>query len=87
MECGRGTGGRGSVWRQGVPVPVGTAYAVRPNADAGPAWFGPRGGHCFPGRADHGGLAGQVCGFGCVAPAGFDWGLEVMKFFVAHPKK
>jgi polyhydroxybutyrate depolymerase len=41
-------------------------------------------GHCYPGSTDPGGKPGQLFPFACVAPNGFTWGAEVMKFFVAH---
>jgi hypothetical protein len=42
------------------------------------------GGHCYPGSTDPGGQSGQLFPFGCVAPNDFTWGVEVMKFFMAH---
>jgi len=44
------------------------------------------GGHCFPGSTDPGGLPGQACSYRCNPPNGFDWGAEVLDWFVAHPK-
>ncbi|HVU01044.1 MAG TPA: hypothetical protein VHE30_04800 [Polyangiaceae bacterium] len=45
-------------------------------------------GHCFPGSPDQSvTLPGQLMSFGCTPPNSFDWGEEVMKFFVAHPKR
>jgi polyhydroxybutyrate depolymerase len=44
------------------------------------------GGHCYPGSTDPGGQQGQLFPFGCVGPNAFDWGDEVMSFFLAHPK-
>jgi hypothetical protein len=35
----------------------------------------------------NGGEPGQVFGFACQPPNSFVWGDEVMKFFVAHPKR
>lgn len=44
-------------------------------------------GHCYPGSDDlNGGAPGQLFGFACVPPNGFDWGEEVMAFFLAHPR-
>ena len=45
-------------------------------------------GHCYPGSKDlSGGEPGQLFGFACTDAAAFTWGDEVMKFFVAHPRK
>lgn len=43
-------------------------------------------GHCYPGSADPGGAKGQLFSFACAGTSAFTWGVEVMKFFVAHPK-
>jgi poly(3-hydroxybutyrate) depolymerase len=42
------------------------------------------GGHCYPGSTDKGGQPGQLFSFACTPPNGFTWGVEVMKFFMAH---
>jgi len=34
-----------------------------------------------------GGAPGQLFGFACQPPNSFVWGDEVMKFFLAHPRK
>jgi poly(3-hydroxybutyrate) depolymerase len=44
-------------------------------------------GHCYPGSTDKGGQPGQLFSFACVQPNGFTWGLEAMKFFMAHEGK
>jgi hypothetical protein len=41
-------------------------------------------GHCYPGSTDHGGASGQLFPFACVPPDGFTWGVEAMKFSMAH---
>jgi pimeloyl-ACP methyl ester carboxylesterase len=41
-------------------------------------------GHCYPGSTDPGTAQGQLFPFGCVAPNEFTWGVEVIKFFMAH---
>ena len=42
-------------------------------------------GHCCPGSDDlEGGLPGQIMPFGCLPPNDFDWGDEVMEFFMTH---
>jgi len=43
-------------------------------------------GHCYPGSTDPGGATGQLFSFACTQTTAFTWGVEVMKFFVAHPK-
>lgn len=43
-------------------------------------------GHCFPGSTDTGGAEGQLFPFACEGEAAFDWGAEVMAFFLAHPR-
>jgi len=51
-------------------------------------------GHCYPGSTDltptpsSGTVVppDQLISFGCNDPASFNWGEEVMKFFIAHPK-
>jgi pimeloyl-ACP methyl ester carboxylesterase len=43
-------------------------------------------GHCFPGSSDPGGKPGQLFSFKCEQPAAFIWGVEVVEFFVAHPR-
>jgi poly(3-hydroxybutyrate) depolymerase len=43
-------------------------------------------GHCFPGSNDPGGKPGQLFSFKCEQPAAFTWGVEVVSFFVAHPR-
>ena len=43
-------------------------------------------GHCFPGSADAGEEAGQLLPLGCKPPNSFDWGEEVIRFFMAHPR-
>jgi hypothetical protein len=44
-------------------------------------------GHCFPGSPDQSvTLPDQLMPYGCHPPNSFDWGQEVLKFFVAHPK-
>jgi pimeloyl-ACP methyl ester carboxylesterase len=42
------------------------------------------GGHCYPGSTDPGTQPGQLFPFGCVPPNEFAWGVEVVKFFMAH---
>lgn len=43
-------------------------------------------GHCFPGSDDlDGDLPGQLFPFACQPPNAFDWGDEVVAFFLAHP--
>jgi poly(3-hydroxybutyrate) depolymerase len=45
-------------------------------------------GHCYPGSTDFTAtLPGQLMGFGCKNQCAFNWGEEVIKFFMAHPKK
>jgi hypothetical protein len=45
-------------------------------------------GHCFPGSPDQTvTLPGQLMSFGCTPPSSFTWGEEVIKFFIAHPKR
>jgi len=48
-------------------------------------------GHCFPGSTDRGEAAGlepgQLLPLGCEGPSSFDWGEEVIRFFIAHPQK
>jgi poly(3-hydroxybutyrate) depolymerase len=45
-------------------------------------------GHCFPGSDDQTiTLPNQLMAFGCKPPTAFDWGEEVMKFFIAHPRR
>jgi len=41
-------------------------------------------GHCYPGSTDPGTEAGQLFPFGCVPPNELSWGVEVIKFFMAH---
>ena len=43
-------------------------------------------GHCFPGSTDPGGMPGQLFSFKCEQPADFTWGVELVAFFVSHPK-
>jgi poly(3-hydroxybutyrate) depolymerase len=43
-------------------------------------------GHCFPGSTDPGNQAGQLFSFKCEQPASFVWGVEVLQFFVDHPR-
>ena len=49
----------------------------------------PIAGHCIPGgTAVHTpGQGTERTPFGCEGSASFDWGTEVMAFFVAHPRK
>jgi len=45
-------------------------------------------GHCFPGSPDQTvTLPGQLMAFGCKPPNSFTWGEEVVRFFMAHPKR
>ncbi len=44
------------------------------------------GGHCYPGSTDPGTAKGQLFAFACIGPSAFNWGDEVMNFFLAHPK-
>ena len=45
-------------------------------------------GHCFPGSPDQSvTLPNQLMSFGCDPPDSFTWGQEVLRFFVAHPKR
>ena len=41
-------------------------------------------GHCYPGSTDPGNQPGQLFPFGCVPPNAFTWGVEAVKFFMAH---
>jgi hypothetical protein len=43
-------------------------------------------GHCYAGSRDDELEKWQFLGFGCEPPNAFNWGEEVMKFFLAHPK-
>ncbi len=43
-------------------------------------------GHCFPGSTDSGEEEGQWLPLGCKPPNAFNWGEEVMRFFMAHPQ-
>ena len=43
-------------------------------------------GHCYPGSSDPGDQPGQLFSFRCEQPASFVWGVEVVQFFVAHPR-
>jgi polyhydroxybutyrate depolymerase len=43
-------------------------------------------GHCYPGSSDPGGAQGQLFSFACTPPNSFDWGVEAMAFFIAHPR-
>jgi poly(3-hydroxybutyrate) depolymerase len=46
------------------------------------------GGHCYPGSTDFTpSLPGQLMGFGCKDQVSFNWGEEVVRFFVQNPKK
>lgn len=45
-------------------------------------------GHCYPGSTDFmPTLPGQLMGFGCKDQVSFNWGEEVIRFFMAHPKR
>jgi hypothetical protein len=45
-------------------------------------------GHCYPGSKDLKSTeSGQLFGFACTDTTPFVWGDEVMKFFLAHPRK
>lgn len=44
--------------------------------------------HCFPGSTDSSPTeAGQLLSYGCNPPNAFVWGVEVITFFMAHPKQ
>ncbi len=43
-------------------------------------------GHCFPGSDDDGDEPGQLFSFKCNDQTAFNWGEEVIKFFMAHPR-
>jgi len=45
-------------------------------------------GHCYPGSEDFTPtLPGQLMAFGCEPPTAFHWGEEVIRFFMAHPRR
>jgi polyhydroxybutyrate depolymerase len=45
-------------------------------------------GHCYPGSDDQTPTEpGQLMAFGCSPPNGFHWGEEVLRFFLAHPRR
>jgi dienelactone hydrolase len=88
MDTGAMIAGDGTFTRTRYTSPSGTVFEFIQHDYSSTQTFTK--GHCFPGSQDlqtSGGEPGQVFGFGCQPPNSFVWGDEVMRFFIAHPKK